>query len=42
MTLTPGRSVRFLVAVRVPQERTQVEITARRADALRAVLGGSL
>jgi len=40
--LTPGRSVRFLVAVRVPQERTRVEITARRADTLRAVLGGSL
>jgi hypothetical protein len=42
VTLTPGRSVRFLVAVRVPQERTRMEITARRADALRAVLGGSL
>jgi hypothetical protein len=42
VTLTPGRSVRFLVAVRVPQERTRVEITARRADAPRAVLGGSL
>jgi hypothetical protein len=42
VTLTPGRSVRFLVAVRVPQDRTQLEITARRADAPRAVLGGSL
>ena len=42
MTLAPGRSVRFLVAVRIPDRRTQVEITAHRADAPRAVLSGSL
>ena len=42
VTLAPGRSVRFLVAVRVPDRRTQVEITAHRADAPRAVLSGSL
>jgi hypothetical protein len=42
VTLAPGRSVRFLVAVRVPEARTQLEITARRDAAPRAVFGGSV
>jgi hypothetical protein len=42
VTLAPGRSVRFLVAVRVPNGRTQLEITAQRDSATRAVLRGSV
>ena len=42
MTLAPGRSVRFLVAIRIPDGQTQLEITAQRASATRAVLNGTV
>ena len=41
-TLAPGRSIRFLVAVRVPENRTRLEITARRDTGTRAVFGGTV
>lgn len=42
MTLTPGRSVRFLVAIRVPEHRVDLRIAAERDAAPRAVLAGTL
>ena len=40
--LAPGRSVRFLIAIRIPDQPTQVEISANRGTATRAVLAGTL
>lgn len=40
--LAPDRSVRFLVAVRIPDQRTQLKISADRETATRAVLAGTL
>jgi hypothetical protein len=42
MTLTPGQSVRFLVAIRVPEHRVDLRIAAERDAAPRAVLAGTL
>ncbi len=42
VTLAPRRSVRFLVAVRIPDRPTQLEITASRDAQARAVLFGAL
>ncbi len=41
-TLKPGRSVRFLVAIRVPEQRVQLRITAERDAAPGAVFAGAL
>jgi hypothetical protein len=41
-TLAPGRSVRFLVAIRVPERRTHLRIAAERDAAARAILAGTL
>jgi hypothetical protein len=41
-TLNAGRSVGFLVAIRVPEHPVQVRITAERDAAPRAVLAGTL
>ncbi len=41
-TLNAGRSVGFLVAIRVPERPVQVRITAERDAAPRAVLAGTL
>jgi hypothetical protein len=41
-TLNAGRSVAFLVAIRVPEHPVQVRITAERDAAPRAVLAGTL
>lgn len=40
--LTPKRSVRFMIAVRVPDQRTQLKISADRDTTTRAVLAGTL
>ena len=40
--LPPKRSVRFMIAVRVPDQRTQLKINADRETATRAVLAGTL
>ena len=40
--LAPGRSVRFLVAVRIPDQPTRVDVRADRGTATRAVLAGTL
>ena len=40
--VAPGRSVRFLVAVRIPDEPTRVDVRADRGTATRAVLAGTL
>src|SRR5258705_10168313 len=42
MTLNAGRSVRFLVAFRVPERPVQVRINAERDAAPGAVLAGTL
>jgi hypothetical protein len=42
VTLGTGRSVGFLVAIRVPEHPVQVRITAQQSDAPRAVLAGVL
>ncbi len=40
--LAPGESVRFLVAVRIPDERTRVELHAIQGTAARAAMGGTV
>jgi len=42
VTLTPGRSVRFLIAIRVPERRVHLRIAAERDAAPGAVLAGTL